>query len=108
MLTMKNNKVYIGHITELSQPLEHAYLKIIPSLSGYRNKDTHQLQITTNYTQIIQKSSEEGDTKQLDNKLGVIIPINEILFISRFDFEIFGQLKDVDTHHETQKDNNPY
>lgn len=95
MITTKSNKVYIGHITKLSEPLENTYLRIIPSLSGYREKDTHKLNITTNYTNIIQNSSDNGETQDLDNKLGVIIPISEVILISKFDYQIFGSFNDI-------------
>ena len=96
MLTTKNNKVYIGHVTKLSEPLENPYLRVIPSLSGYRDKDTQKLNITTNYTDIIQNSSEKENTRDLDNKLGVIIPISEIVIISKFDYQVFGRFSDTE------------
>ena len=91
MITTKSNKVYIGQITKLSEPIENTHLRILPSLSGYREKETQQLFITTNYTTIIENASALGQTRVLDNKLGVIVPISEIVLISRFDHEIFGQ-----------------
>ncbi len=91
MLTTKSNKVYIGHITKLSEPLENTYLRIIPSLSGYREKDTLKINITTNYTDVIESFSEENNTQELDKKLGIVIPISEIILISRFDHTIFGR-----------------
>src|SRR5690606_14929805 len=50
MLTTKNNKVYIGYVSEISEPLGESYIRIIPNFSGYRDKDTLTLDITTKYT----------------------------------------------------------
>jgi hypothetical protein len=96
MITTKSNKVYIGQVTKLSEPIENTHIRILPSLSGYREKETQNLIITTNYTNIIQVASIEDNTEILDSKLGVIIPISEIILISRFDYQIFGQFNSAD------------
>ncbi|MBW8359391.1 MAG: hypothetical protein K0M63_06260 [Weeksellaceae bacterium] len=96
MVTTKSNKVYIGQITQLSEPMENTHIIIIPSLSGYREKETQKLIITTDYTTVIEKASEDNETELLDNKLGVIIPFSEIVLISRFDYNIFGQFNESD------------
>ncbi|MFV0218682.1 hypothetical protein OBK23_03215 [Empedobacter falsenii] len=93
MITTKSNKVYIGQVTKLSEPLENTHIIIIPTLSGYREKETQKLLITTDYTDVIENAAEDEKTQLLDNKLGVIIPFTEIVLISRFDFKIFGQFK---------------
>ncbi len=94
MVTTKSNKVYIGQITKLSEPMENTHIIIIPTLSGYREKETQKLIITTDYTNVIENASEDNETELLDNKLGVIIPFTEIVLISRFDFQIFGQFNE--------------
>src|SRR5690606_6929860 len=50
MVTTKSNKVYIGHITYLHKPIDNTHITIIPTLSGYRNKDNQKVTITTDYT----------------------------------------------------------
>jgi hypothetical protein len=91
MVTIKSNKVYIGQITKLSEPIENTHIIIIPSLSGYREKETQKLIITIDYTDVIENASQYNETATLDRKLGVIIPFSEIVLISRFDYNIFGQ-----------------
>lgn len=96
MITTKSNKVYIGQVTKLSEPIENTHIIILPSLSGYREKETQKLFITTDYTDVIERASLDDQTQSLDKKLGVIIPILEIVLISRFDYQIFGQFNSVD------------
>ncbi|MBZ9731180.1 hypothetical protein LB467_15910 [Salegentibacter sp. JZCK2] len=93
MLTTKTNKVYIGQITKQSEPIGNTYIRVIPSLSGFRDKDDHTLTITTSYTDMIEYFTDKGLSEEIDNKLGVIIPTSEIILISRFDIKVFGRIK---------------
>jgi len=89
MITTKSNKVYIGYVSKISEPIGDTYITIIPNFSGYRDKETLQLSITTKYTNVIQKYVESDRAEELDNKLGIILPVSEILVVSKFDIEIF-------------------
>ncbi len=90
LITLKSYKVYIGFISKLSEPIGESHITVIPNFSGYRNKDNLTLQITTNYTEVIRKYIQKGRADQIDDKLGIVIPTNEILSISRFENELFG------------------
>lgn len=103
MLTTKNNKVYIGYISRLDQPIGETYLTIIPNLSGYRNKENLKIEITTSYTDVIEKYVIENRESEIGNKLGVIIPISEIMFVSRFDTEIFGRFNEGYAEEKQEK-----
>src|SRR5690606_19933090 len=96
MLTTKNNKVYIGYVSDISEPLGESYIRIIPNFSGYRNKDTLTLDITTKYTDVIQHYVETDRKAEIDEKLSVIIPTTEILIVSKFDSDIFGRFSSSD------------
>lgn len=91
MVTTKSNKVYIGFINKLSEPLGEAYVTILPNFSGYRDKETLKLELTTTYTDIIEKYVKENRESEIGQKLGVILPVSEILIASKFDNEIFGR-----------------
>lgn len=91
MITTKSNKVYIGYVSKLSEPIGENYITILPNFSGFRNKDNLRLEITTKYTDIIEKYVLEGREDEIGDKLGVILPVSELLIISKFDNEIFGQ-----------------
>lgn len=96
MITTKSHKVYIGYVNKISEPLGETYIRIIPNFSGYRNKDDLRIDITTKYTDIIKDLVEKNAKKEIDEKLGIIIPVSEILIVSKFDSEIFGRFNDVE------------
>lgn len=53
MITMEDRKVYVGHITDIGAPTEvtgvDQEISLIPSVSGYRDKDTLRVVYTTDY-----------------------------------------------------------
>jgi hypothetical protein len=53
MVTMADRKVYIGHVDSLGEPSENespqSTFSFIPNFSGYRDKDTLELKLTTTY-----------------------------------------------------------
>lgn len=102
MLTTKGNKVYVGYINKLSEPIGESYLTIIPNFSGFRNKDNLKLEITTTYTDVIEKYVLENRESEIGNKLGVVLPVSEILFVSRFDSEIFGRFNENATNSNAE------
>ncbi|MCH7409992.1 hypothetical protein MM239_11355 [Belliella sp. DSM 111904] len=90
MITTKSRKVYIGYINRISEPLGENHINLIPSFSGYRDNESLDLRITISYTDVIKKYVEEDRADKID-KLGIVFPVNEILFVSKFDLEIFGR-----------------
>jgi len=107
MLTTKSNKVYIGYVHRISEPIGETHITIIPNFSGFRNKENLKLEITTQYTKLIEKLLEAGRTKDIEN-LGIIIPVSEILIISKFNLEVFSSFNDVKSETEEQpEENNP-
>lgn len=53
MFTMVDRKIYVGHVDSLGQPSENespqSTFSFVPNFSGYRDKDTLELKITTTY-----------------------------------------------------------
>ncbi len=56
MLTMDDRKVYVGKVINLGEPSETSGMdqdiSIIPLMSGYRNKDTLEVEFTTDYDEV--------------------------------------------------------
>lgn len=54
MITMDDRKVYVGHIVDIGAPTEvtgvDQEIALIPSVSGYRDKDTMKVVYTTDYS----------------------------------------------------------
>ena len=100
MITTKSNKVYIGYVNKISEPLAESYIRIIPNFSGYRDKEKLTIDITTKYTDVIKYYVENNKKKEIDQKLGIIIPASEILIVSKFDSEIFGRFNNGNENKE--------
>ncbi|HQC05405.1 MAG TPA: hypothetical protein PK067_00120 [Kaistella chaponensis] len=96
MITTKSNKVYIGYVNKISEPLGESHIRIIPNFSGYRDKENLTIDITTKYTDVIKFYVENNRKKEIDDKLGIIIPTSEILIVSKFDADIFGRFNTND------------
>ncbi|SRR5258705_1428423 len=58
LLTLKNGKVYAGFITSAPSPgHSHPMIRILPTTSGYRDKETHRVIFTTNYSDALEQIS---------------------------------------------------
>ena len=97
-LTLKNGKSYIG--AALGFSLERgitgrneADVALLPFLSGYRDRDTHKLRITTNYSSIIEEYLHMGESEEIDKFLRIAIPMSEIRSARRFDLEVYDRFQ---------------
>lgn len=84
MFHMKDKKVYIGMVTEISDITEVNKLgreiSIFPVKSGYRDKDKLTVDITTNY--------------DLEEALFIILQRDEIISITEYDEKIFENFQE--------------
>lgn len=88
-ITLKNNKFYIGLVTELPLPSKSNYVKIIPMLSGYRD-EKKELVFTTEYLGVYASYVREGKVKDIfELKTNIIIKIEEIITANLFDMEMY-------------------
>lgn len=100
MVTTKTNKVYIGFVNKISEPINHSHITIIPNFSGYRNKDTQELNITTSYLDVLSDFINNHQEKNIENKIGVIIPVSEVVLISKFSMEVFESFNTISPEKE--------
>ncbi|CAM4384750.1 hypothetical protein SENE111051_24205 [Serratia nematodiphila] len=81
MLTMKDRKVYVGNVISLGEPNEKGgpeqSVVISPIISGYRDKDTLDIFLTTNYSRL------DDTTKLILNKSEILSAINIPVFKNR-------------------------
>ncbi|WP_244665003.1 hypothetical protein [Candidatus Symbiopectobacterium sp. 'North America'] len=71
------------------------HLAILPMLSGYRDKDTLTITITTNYHQHYLESGVISGLSRLNiNNFRVLIPKDEIETISFFDTDTYNKFKE--------------
>src|SRR5262249_40030519 len=88
MITMDNGKVYIGNAIEAPKPGEKkTWIRLEPLLSGFRNKDTHKLEIATSYFWI-HRDAGKGHISVED--FDVLLPIDGIHSVHPFDLELWA------------------
>lgn len=99
-VSLKSGKVYIGYALDVEPPVRgECDVAIIPLWSGYRNKETCELTITTNYTPLIQRrlnaSSTLGDHR-------VVIPRSELTSACFFDMDLYMADQPASRRHPRQ------
>ena len=92
-LSLKNGKSYIGFALESGiTSQDESDISLIPMVSGYRNRNTQELEITTNYAPVVQKSLKETlDLAYEDFR--VVIPMPEIVSARLFHPETYERFK---------------
>ena len=90
MITTDTNKVYVGYVNQINEPIGNSHIKVIPNFSGYRDKNTREFIVTTNYISVLQHFINSDQQSVIDDKMGILIPKSQITLLSRFDYEIFS------------------
>lgn len=90
-VTLVNRKVYVGMIVASVEPdQDSAFLSIVPTHSGYRDRKTLELRLTHKYDEIFEAlQSEDADM----SRYNLVIPKSEIASISRFDITIYEKAR---------------
>lgn len=89
--TLKNDKVYVGFITELPIPSKSTHVRIIPVLSGYRDEEK-QIIFNTEYLEVYAQYVRDGRITDIEDlNSDIIIVIDEILTANLFDPEMFDK-----------------
>ncbi len=93
-LSLKSRKSYIGLIlgSEITRHGEPD-IALIPLASGYRDKDTLELEITTNYTPAVKKSLEDVSGLQHED-FQIVISRNEVVSARIFHPDVPGIFQD--------------
>lgn len=96
-VTLKNDKVYVGFCEEIPIPKKTNYLVICPYLSGYRNKDTKQMIITTEYKRVVDKFIADikektgNEVDEISLNTDIIIKQDEILTAGIYEQAIYDE-----------------
>ena len=93
-LSLRSGKCYIGYAIK-SHFTGHrdSDVALLPVASGYRDKDTHELVITTSYSSIIREFSIERAEREI-NDFRIIIPRAEIVSVRYFDSRVFDRFQE--------------
>jgi hypothetical protein len=90
LISLKNNKFYIGWVSTLPIPNQSKYISIIPAFSGFRDDKTKELRFVTQYLKVYSQYIEEGQVKAIDDiGVNLVINIEEILTVSHFSIETY-------------------
>lgn len=93
-ITLKNRKVYVGLVveSEFSRKKENEedyYLKILPTLSGYRDPNSLRVVFTTRYSDKWTDKDLMKRTKLKVSDFEILISGNEVMTISKFDYTVY-------------------
>lgn len=90
LLTLNSKKVYVGIILDLSEPSEKIdsckYIKLFPLYSGYRDKDTLEVNLTP---YLFDKNNNNNDESDKKTSFQAIIDISQISHVSLFDVKLY-------------------
>ncbi|HLW42007.1 MAG TPA: hypothetical protein VKY82_06530 [Flavobacterium sp.] len=94
LITLKNDKIYIGYCEKIPNPKDKQFIKITPILSGYREKDTKKMVLTTDYFEAVSEyckdNNESNEEKFYTVKTDTIIKTEEILTATVFDYKMYN------------------
>ena len=93
-LTLHSGKVYVGWILNASvaEP-ERKFVEMLPLASGFRTKETHELQFTTNYAPVLVANASDGEDGT-DIDFQVVVPVSEVRSARPFDFGTYFQFQE--------------
>lgn len=104
MVSLKNNKVYIGFVDRYPPGgLELPYFEITPVLSGYRDADDNTLKISTDYSKAYEslllndEADEDGDISEDISEIVLTVNIEELVSASPFNSSVFRKMNPSDS-----------
>lgn len=96
LITLSSNKIYVGVINGSGEPTEnqgpHQHISFVPLMSGYRDKEHLSVSFTNAYPDEIQvkrNAAIMGVSKKKVQGLEIMVSIDEISYISWFDFQVY-------------------
>ena len=99
-ITLKSGKSYVGFPT--GSPLAtvgEADVSLVPTASGFRDKETQELQLTTNYEQVM-RSSLEKVPQVSQAEYQIVVAISEVVSVRRFDPEVYSLFQKAKAEEE--------
>ncbi|MFV2056883.1 MAG: hypothetical protein ACC707_10470 [Thiohalomonadales bacterium] len=89
-VSMSNGKIYVGYVISTIDPaVERTALRILPLLSGYRDKDTNIMHFNTSYHEIYEQINDDDD----------LFENNDLSHLEVSDFEKVLPFNDIQSSH---------
>lgn len=95
-ISLRSGKSYIGFALESGITRQgESDIALIPIASGYRNKDTQELEITNDYARVILESLDDPSPSPslVYKDFQIVIPMSEIVSARIFYFEVYQQFQ---------------
>ena len=95
-ISLRSGKSYIGFALESGITRQgESDIALIPIASGYRNKDTQELEITNDYARVILESLDDPSPgpSLVYKDFQIVIPMSEIVSARIFYFEVYQQFQ---------------
>lgn len=90
---MSDRKVYVGRVSDIGDLHEAGGMdddfQIVPTMSGYRNKDTLKVSYTTDYSAVVEEMQLKGKTVGFT----IVLSQENIVSMSRFEDEVWNQFR---------------
>ena len=100
-LSLRSGKNYIGFVVESQFIWQNdPDIALVPIASGYRDKDTQKLVITSDYSPIIEEISFEVAERDI-NDFRIVIPMSEVISVRYFDDEIYNRLQKEESIYDS-------
>ncbi len=84
-VSLKGGKVYMGFVIGNFDSYDRKYIRLWPIFSGYRNKDTQALAVTTNHANVYAETVSSTGGSSIVDWFQVIVPVGELQSASFFD-----------------------
>lgn len=95
LISLENNKVYVGYLKRVSKPLLSQQVDLIPVVSGYRDDVTKKITFTTPYIKtLISLIEKDEGFKIIDEEMKIILPKEKIISVSRFYPIVYKEFQD--------------
>ncbi|MGE4545375.1 MAG: hypothetical protein AB7D06_14805 [Pedobacter sp.] len=94
-ISMKNRKVYVGFVNNTIDPKEDRKdIRILPLLSGYREKEENKIIFTTNYYSIY--DSKDNHIQHLaPETFEIAFPLSEVQSLNLFDIDVYNKFNET-------------
>ena len=93
MFSMSDRKVYVGRVASVGDPHETAGIDeefaIVPTMSGYRDKDSLAVTYNTDYSAVVEELSQNGRATDFS----IILSQENLVSMSRFEMDIWARFK---------------
>lgn len=103
MVTMEDNKVYVGWVYQVSDPAkaERKYFSLIPVMTGFRDT-SRKVEFTTYYNELYQLTN--GDLAHLEiEHFATVLPANRLVSCRLFDAAAYSRFQEMDVKNTSQE-----